>query len=245
MPEDTTPDDGIELTEIVDPTSHADLVRATFDAVLRPSFEHDELPSLEWLTQADAGHELLILVASDDEGPAAAAVYGRPVGGALGVLSYLATRPGERGRGLGGRLLRRLTEFVDRTDVAVVLGEVHDPRFYEETADEQATARLRFYERHGAVALTVPWVQPRLSPGAERVRDMLLIALHTTPELAADGIPSRWLTEWATAYFADEEGAVPDDGEFRALLARWSHLETVPTIPLDQIDTIPRLEVVE
>ena len=92
--------DPIELVEITDPAAQADLLQAVFDTVLRPSFSTDELPSIDVLRRgASDEHEQTIIVAIDVRGPAAAAVYGRPAGLTVGVLSYLAARPGERGRG--------------------------------------------------------------------------------------------------------------------------------------------------
>lgn len=234
--------DGIELVEITDPQADPDLLRALFDTVLRPSFSTDELPSIELLERgALAGQEQTIVVAVDGAGPACAAVYGRPVGSPVGVLSYLASRPGERGRGLGGRVLTRVLDIAAASTVELVLGEVHDPRWYAETADEQPTARLRFYERLGATALSVPWMQPRLSPAGDRVRDMLLLAHYATPSLLRAGVPSTWLAAWTEGYYVEEEGAIPDDAEYLALMARMTAEPTIALIPVSEVDSLERL----
>ena len=165
-------------------------------------------------------------------------MYGRQSHHPVGLLSYLAARPGERGRGLGGRVLARLSTIAATSDVAVVLGEVHDPRFHAESADEQPRARLRFYERHGAMVLDAPFVQPRLSAGTERVRDMLLLVLHARPEILAEGVPSEWIHDWARAYFVGEEGREPEDDEYRALVSRWSGRDRVPVLPISDHESV-------
>lgn len=236
--------DPIELVEITDPAAQADLLQAVFDTVLRPSFSTDELPSIDVLRRgASDEHEQTIIVAIDVRGPAAAAVYGRPAGLTVGVLSYLAARPGERGRGLGGRLLARLAEIAERSTVELVLGEVHDPRWYEETDDEHPEARLRFYQRHGARLLAVPWIQPRLAGGGERVRDMLLLALYANDDLVDLGVPGTWIENWAEAFYAAEEGAEPDDEEYDALIERLTATSTIALLGIDQIDSVGRLDL--
>ncbi len=238
--------DDVELIEITDPQADPGLLQSLFDTVLRPSFSTDELPSIELLERgALDGQEQTIVVAVDGDGPACAAVYGRPVGSPVGVLSYLASRPGERGRGLGGRVLTRVLEIAAASTVEVVLGEVHDPRWYAESADEQPTARLRFYERHGAAALAVPWMQPRLSPDGDRVRDMLLLAHYATPALLRSGVPSAWLAAWTEGYYVEEEGTIPDDAEYLALMARMTAAPTIALIPVSGVDSVERLALAD
>ena len=234
--------DGIELVEIADPQAQPDLVQQVFDDVLRPSFDEDELPSVDVLMQGKSdGYEQTLIVASDADGPAAAAVYGRQSHHPVGLLSYLAARPGERGRGLGGRVLARLTAIAVASDVGVVLGEVHDPRFHAESEDERPRARLRFYERHGARVLDAPFVQPRLSDGTERVRDMLLLVLHARPEVLSEGVPAEWIDQWCRTYFVDEEGNEPDDDEYRALVGRWRGRDRVPVVPVSAFESVQPL----
>lgn len=235
--------DGIELVEITDPAAQPELLRATFDAVLRPSFSTDELPSIDVLARGDAdGQAQTIIVAVDAAGPAGAAVYDRPAEFPIGVLSYLASRPGERGRGLGGRLVTRLVELASASTVEIVLGEVHDPRWYAETEDERPTDRLRFYARQGATALGVPWVQPRLGDG-ERVRDMLLLALYSRPGLVESGVPATWLSTWTEQYYLAEEGRVPSDDEYVALISRMNEEPTIPLIEISRVDAVRRLSI--
>jgi hypothetical protein len=48
-------------------------------------------------------------------------------------------------------------------------------------------ARLRFYVNRGSRILDIPYFQPALEPGKERVSGLLLIALHVDPEFAGPG----------------------------------------------------------
>lgn len=235
-------DDGIRLHELTDPDTEPALLQRAFDVVLRPSFTEAELPSVDALHPGHlSGHDQTVIIATDADGPAGVAVYSRAADAPVGILNYLATRPGERGRGLGGRLLTRLQESARATSVQVVLGEVHDPRWYDEADDEHPEARLRFYGRHGALALDRPWIQPSLAPGVDRVRHMLLLAVVHRPSLVEDGVPTQWLFEWAEDYFGAEEGRVPDDAEYLELVARLSTGSTAELLPVDEIDEIDPL----
>ncbi len=245
--DDATGDD-VRLVEITDPAAHRDLVQQVFEVVLRPSFSTDELPAADSLQRPvehrsgaePVAEEQTIVVAVDADGPAAALVYDRPAGSAVGVVSYLAVRPGERGRGLGGRLLARLTELVEASPVELVLAEVHDPRGHAETEDERPRARLRFYERHGARALDVPWMQPRLSPDGSRVRDMLLLVLHARHDVAG-GVPSEWIVRWAEQSYLAAEHRIPDDADYRALRTRLASSGTIRVVEITDLDAIERL----
>lgn len=232
--------DAIDLFEIRDTSEHQDLVQATFDVVLRPSFTVDELPDVDYLT-GDDDRATLMVVASDPDGPAATIVFSRAVGAPVGIVSYLASRPGLRSRGLGGLLVATLAEMLRTAGVEVVIGEVHDPRFTVETEHERPSDRIRFYERNGALALAVPWVQPSLSPGASRVRDMLLLTLSVSDRCRTEGIPAEWIVDWAAAYFAEDEGAEPTDDEYRSLIDRIAQRDPIPLLDLADIGSIERL----
>ena len=190
------------------------------------------------------GEEQLIIVALDTDGPAAAAVYGRTIDSPGRVCRYLAARPGERGTRARRPVLSPVCRRSAASTVHVVLGEVHDPRFYAETSDEQPTARLRFYERHGAERCGA-LVQPRLSDGTHRVLDMLLLALYASPDLVEHGVPSSWIAEWTEHYFVAEEGAVPDDPDYEALVGRMVAEPAIDLIPVSRVETVERLELAD
>lgn len=192
-------------------------------AVLAPSFPPDELEGVDGMTTALRRGTLVAAAARDDEG----GVRGLATGSwsartRVLLLSYLAVAPGVRGGGVGGTLLdAALTTWVERLEPLVVLAEVEDPdaatgHGVEEHGDP--VARLRFYRRHGARPLPLPYTQPALRPGAQRVPGMLLLALRVDPDLVApDGswrLPTAALRGFLEQYYAGTEGGPPP----RALL---------------------------
>lgn len=213
----------MDLIEIPQPSATDPLVSGAFDAVLRPSFSIDELPSIDTVTGADGddGYRLLVVAVGredgDGDGDALGAALYSEDGTGLGKLDYLAARPGIRSRGVGSALMGRLASVWPGRPVVAVLGEVHDPRFHAEGPDELPSARLRFYQRCGARLLDLPWVQPRLSPDGARVHHMLLVDL-----LPGIGQPlsSERVGRWVQGYYLAAEGAVPTDSTYEALLAR-------------------------
>jgi ribosomal protein S18 acetylase RimI-like enzyme len=94
-------------------------------------------------------------------------------------VEHLATAPGLRGQGLGGRVLRR---FTARSEVPVLL-EVEHP------ADEVSRRRVGFYERAGFVPSDRPYSHPPYRRGGERVPLMLM----SWPEGLTDAALARFI----------------------------------------------------
>jgi GNAT superfamily N-acetyltransferase len=225
--------------------SRAELLVAAYDEVLQPSFSHDELPSIEIVTSGfDTEGFHLVLVATTAEGrPMSTAVYSDD-GSGVGILSYLATRPGARDRGLGALMMERLASIWADRPVEVVVGEVHDPRFYPETDADRAVSRMRFYHRCGSRLLDVPWMQPRLASDGDRVRHMLLLVFHLDPAAEArSAVPSALLARFAERYYVREEGAVPDDEAYRALWRRFTDRPAIAVRPLTDFDELQPLAI--
>lgn len=199
------------------------LLRQAYDEVLRPSFLPDELPSWDFLLAGFTTPARQCVGILHEESPGgtrsvrAVGVTNWRDGRHVGTLSYLATAPPHRGTGLGGTLLAEHGRRWPALGLRTVLGEVHDPRLHPETTEERPLDRLRFYDRHGARLVGVPWVQPALSPETERSAGMLLIALPPVP----GAIPARDLTEWAREYYLEAEGTSTDDGHLEALVTRF------------------------
>ncbi|WP_158566888.1 GNAT family N-acetyltransferase [Actinomadura craniellae] len=233
-------DDGVvfaECTEIDD-----DTFDRFYREVLEPAFPPAELSGLE---EMRAAFRLPLpgcfgMVALND---------GEPIGGALGeysassgvlLLAYLAIRPGIRGGGLGGRLLgRALPCWREATKPVVTLAEIEDPRFHRGSEGHgDPTARVRFYERHGARVLPLPYFQPSLGAGLPRVRGMLLICLD--PEQTA--VPADALLRFLDEYVEQCEGpeAVRSDPEYGRLRDQLSGGPVeVPLWPLARAGEVP------
>jgi hypothetical protein len=120
----------------------------------------------------------------------------------------------------------------------LVVAEVHDPRVWDGVGGDQSVARLRLFERFGARLLDVPFVQPRLQPGTERVSGFLLLAFLVDDAIlvareGAEGIRAGLIADWIRSYYAMAEGAQPPyDPQLEELLNRVERDETVALLPL-------------
>lgn len=173
------------MGEVTRPVTDSADIRAIHTQLLQPAFPANELVSASWLAGAVGSGEASMLVVEDDAGPLATAVTERL--GATGsvLLSYFATRADMRGKGVGSRLFAQMLEAVQRQqDPRLVVAEVERPDRHTGSAEHgDPTARLRFYGRHGALALDLPYFQPPISDGDAAVQGMLLLALWVDPAL--------------------------------------------------------------
>ncbi|WP_410788218.1 GNAT family N-acetyltransferase [Kribbella sp. C-35] len=198
-----------------------DHLKQLFDAVLRNSIPADELMSLT---------DILKVYASPDRRDPAAVVTdaeGRVVAGMLSeiypasrvlLVGYLAARHDVRGQGLGSALVRQcLHRWRSQTSASMVLLEIDDPRCHA-AADGYGDprARVRFYDRFGAVVLPFPYFQPALYPDSSRVDGMLLISIVDPSETTVE---AATITEFLNEYFTACEGAAAasDDGLARLI----------------------------
>lgn len=223
--------------------SLAELTDAEVDEVYRrllvPTFRPEELVTLDEVRATFTG--------PDAQPSDVVLADGRPVGVMLGtwyagrralLLTYLALDPSARGLGLGGRLVREvLPRWVAASPGALVVAEVDDPRAWAADATQgDPVARLRFYGRHGARLVPLPYVQPSLRPGAPRVDGMLLLRLDATPGLTGDV-----LATFLADYYVDAEGpAAPADPQVAALLAAARALDLDALWPVDRWADVDR-----
>jgi ribosomal protein S18 acetylase RimI-like enzyme len=120
---------------------------------LRLIYEHsfppeERQPFESLVSSARSGGKRLLLAESRD------GVVGFAVTGELAcdvwVLDYLAVRESERGSGIGGRLLREITERLRTEKRRGLLFEVEPEDLGSEREREQRRRRIRFYKRAGA-----------------------------------------------------------------------------------------------
>ena len=132
------------------------------------------------------------------------------VDGRLLLLAYMAVERDRRGAGLGAHLVADvLRRWAAVRPGVLVVAEVDDPRDHPGGEDVgEAVARLRFYERHGARLLPVPYFQPSLRPGSPRVPGMLLLRLDANGTTDPD-VPRTFLRE----YFLGCEGPLSLEDE--------------------------------
>jgi GNAT superfamily N-acetyltransferase len=219
------------------------LVSEFYRAVLRPSFRDDELVDEDELRETIDAGTCHVLVARDDDGTV--------LGGAVGdwfessrvqLLSYLAARPGVRGRGLGTLLVRAAVDsWVTRLDPLLVVGEVEDPRHYSNDDPDSpygdVIARVRFYEKLGVRALPIPYTQPALRTGASRVPHLLLMvfAVGAGAAIEPGRVEGAIVEQFLVEYFTDMEGDVSDDVELSRLLAACREPSGLPLLLADEL----------
>lgn len=150
------------------------------EEVLLPSFPPEELSSREQFELGFRADVFLTMAAFDDAGtPLAAAIGMAPTEpGDVILLTWLAVGERGRGQGIGGTLLdTTLADWQARYRPYLVVGEVEDPDFHEgSAATGDPRARLRFYYRHGARRIDLPFVMPLANAEATRVDHMMLLA---------------------------------------------------------------------
>lgn len=237
------------MSDVVD-VSLADLpddaVARVHERLLVPTFRPDELLTPDELAAGwtGPGAEPSAVVLADGE-PVAAMLGSWFAGGRVLLLEYLAVDPAARGLGLGTRLLGDLLpRWAARHPGALVLAEVDDPRAWPaDDAQGDPVARLRFYGRYGARLLPLPYAQPALRPGADRVPGMLLLRLDAVPSTGTDAPPSGAdLAAFLTEHYAAAEGpdAVADPAVAR-LVARARALDLDrDALPVERWADVPR-----
>ncbi len=197
------------------------VIEAFYHQILEPSFSADVLIGLDELQDIAASDVGSVWLATDDDGTI--------LGGAVGewdesarvvLLGYLAVRPGIRGGGIGGPLyLDALDSWRQKFRPCLVLAEIEDPDVPGHSDNEEhgdAAARLRFYLSRGSRVLDIPYFQPALEPGADRVSGLLLIVLHADQDFAGaeegtiDAGPVR---KYLENYQIQYEGKVATDDQ--------------------------------
>lgn len=200
------------------PVSSPEDARRLHAELLTPAFPRTELVTADEFVAACGRESVEALVAVDADGVwAGTAVAEHFPAADVVLLTWLATSGATRSRGVGGALLAAgLRRWQERWQPAHVLGEVEAASAVPESSEHgDPAARLRFYARHGARLLDIPYVQPPIGPGFPRV-PLHLLSLARTEEPRDDGaVAADPLRRWLTELFADE----PRDAEVEAILA--------------------------
>jgi len=193
-----------------------------YQAVLRSNFGADELEDKDDLVAGMRAARAYALVARSPEG----AIVGGAVsdwfaGSQVLLFSYLAVPNELRGNGIGGQLLvaAQRTWMEDLAPLLIV-GEVEDPRYYQDTGFGNPIKRLALYENNGIRSLPVPYFQPALRPGASRVPHLLLmVSGGTAAPPGTERVDGAIVEHFLTEYFELCEGPPRDDDpEYHAMI---------------------------
>lgn len=99
-----------------------------------------------------------------------------------GLLTYLAVDAGSRRGGIARMLLDQATKILHndaqnaKRSLNIILAESNDPRKVSKQMDSiEPNLRLKILSRLGGKWIDIDYVQPSLSPGKQRVRNLLLI----------------------------------------------------------------------
>jgi GNAT superfamily N-acetyltransferase len=233
------------VTRIVQVDPAQPLLDAVYTDILTPSFPPEERGGLEELRAGAASGNTRVLAAlDDDERPAAVAVGDWSETTGVALLSYLATRSGRRGAGVGGELLAAaMADWRERWRPALVLAELEHPLAHGTSeAYGDPAKRVRFYARRGLRALDVPYFQPGLGLGSPRMYGFMLCTLEVGPEGAGaepDTVDGARVARFMAEYLEGYEGAVGTDPACLALFAALDRPGGVPLIDVTQYERVP------
>ena len=227
----TQPVISVEPVDVEDGRLVADFYRV----VLAPHFRDDELETEENIAEGLRSGGTRALVARTEDGTiTGGAVVDWFARSHVLLLSYIATLPGQRGGGIGAKLMAAVPGTAAAgLNPFLIVAEVEDPRHYHSDpvlGDPQA--RVRFYERLGGRTLPVPYVQPALGPGRGRVPHLLLMVLGGSlappgTELVDGEVVELFLRE----YFEGCEGPLRSgDSQVQDLLAACRQPDGLPLL---------------
>ncbi|WP_256839068.1 GNAT family N-acetyltransferase [Ornithinimicrobium faecis] len=232
------------IRPVMDPTE----LHEVYAALLAPSFPPSELVPTDWLIDGVASGAVSVLVTEDESGPVAIAVTEPLEPSPAVLLTYFATRADRRGQGVGSQLFDAMVTAVqERTHAPLLVAEVERPDRHAGSPEfGDPSARLRFYGRHGARALDLPYFQPPIGDG-DPVHGILLLALHvdaglvTTGPGGATGLPGPGLvSEAIDSILGDPPPA--GDGPAAAALRAAAATPTVQVISLEDYQQVPASE---
>ncbi|WP_205325982.1 GNAT family N-acetyltransferase [Glycomyces sp. YM15] len=219
---------------IVEQTRPGGMLAQVYREVLVPAFPPEELESEESLAETLETGLGSLLVAVDDTGRPAAAAFGHWwEASRVQMLANLAVKPGTRGHGLGGRLLRDAVDaWRERYDPCLIVAEIESPdarMVHEDYGDPRR--RLGFYESAGARVLDLPYFQPGIGGASRRVQGMLLLVIHADPTFTPerlDRLSGKLLRAFITEYLAAAEGEPANDWDAKALFRAFDREGGIP-----------------
>ncbi|NUL47422.1 GNAT family N-acetyltransferase [Cellulosimicrobium funkei] len=235
-PGDGAPVADLPSTIVTDPVSLA----RVHELLLVPNFPAEELVSVQELLEDVARGSATVRVVGEVSDPVAVAITSTFTGSPAVLLSYVAIRADQRGRGVGTALLAGLLAGITADpEVSVVLAEVEHPDHHRaHPVHGDPAARLRFYARLGGRILEVPYFQPPVDQTQDAVYGMLLLTL-APPEHLVRG--QRLLPEAGLAGALEEflAGTDPLRYPVDSVLAAASLPEGVRMLTIEEVGRAP------
>jgi predicted N-acetyltransferase YhbS len=194
-----------------------------YETVMRPNFSADELETQDSITEGMREGRTYALIARTAPGAIVGGVVGDWFADSQVMLfSYIAVPEKLRGSGIGRQLLAAAHRIwtLELTPLLIV-GEVEDPRYYQDTGFGDPVKRVALYESTGSRSLPVPYFQPALRPGTDRVPHLLLMVFGgSAHQLGSERVDGAVVERFLKAYFELCEGPPrDDDAEYHALIA--------------------------
>lgn len=215
-------------------------VARVHERLLVPNFPPRELVSVEELLEDVARGSATVRVVGEASDPVAVAITATFTGSPAVLLSYVAIRADQRGRGVGTALLSGLLAGITADpEVSVVLAEVEHPDHHQaHPVHGDPAARLRFYARLGGQILDVPYFQPPVDETQDAVYGMLLLVL-APPERFVRG--QRLLPEAGLAAALGEfmAGTDPERYPVGPVLEAAGRPEGVRMLPVEELGRAP------
>jgi hypothetical protein len=113
-----------------------------------------------------------------------------------------------------------LADWRRRVDPLLIVGEVEDPRHHTDIGFGDPERRLKFYADAGAKIVPVPYFQPAIHAGGDRVPHLFLMTFAVADECrrGEHGIDASPVRAFLEANLAANEGSVDRDDPATAAL---------------------------
>ena len=218
-------------------STDADDMRDAHRSLLTPSFRPDELvPEDDFVAQFAEGAQAVL--ARDEHGRLLGAAVLERFGDAV-LLEYLVAAAESRGSGVGSGLMSTVLSAWGPSS-SVLLAEFDRPDVQEpHPLHGDPSARLRFYDRFGGLALDLPYFQPPVSPGSAREYGMLLAVFDRDGSIAERGVLDSE-QQRAVQRYLDEILQTADDPDAQRLRTAAAAPGGLQVLPLDRYAEIAR-----
>lgn len=162
-----------------------DVFHEVYHTIFIETFPENELyPYGEFARLVEDGSTIVYILKAEDKIVAAAAI--EPLSDECVLFSYLAVHKEYRAHGFGSQLfLAVIEDLKSNPETKLILGEVENPDIHGEGNEitGYTLPRLKFYAKHGAVGIDLPYFQSPITKGQPRVHGLILTAFHLSADI--------------------------------------------------------------